>query len=649
MKRFLVFLVLVLLILVSCEQKVHVHTWDEGSITVEPSCVSIGAKVYTCTACGETRTEVLQKTGHTAGEKTLAPTCLDPGYIDSVCTVCGQVLSHAEQGPTGHQWNEGTVIREADCTSIGLMEYHCLHCDETKTEVIGKTGHTPGEEMVIESTCTSCGYRETACSVCGLVYEHEILPLAPHSWDEGEVTRQATCTSIGTEEHTCTVCNETRIIVIPAKGHTEREPVVFEGTCTEDGYEKVYCTECGQEISCVIHEAPGHDFYAVEIVPATCVTTGSEYHICSNCNFAERIQIDSGDHTWDEGVVTTKPTCTKKGVMTYTCTNCGETKTEEIDMIEHDFQYDRTVSEPNCVDTGTDIHVCASCGLKKEVETPVDPDNHKFPVPTVVREAGYFLPGLQEYICDACGKATGETSETMTKSLTGYWRSEPVVENIEGVDTEVWYEINFDGLHLVVDFAVKPEGSDTILVKAGTIDTAFSVETDEDELPDGVIARIDPSMGYDSIEVVFETGSTFTLRLEGLDGVYDFTFSRISKTVHTHTLGPICEGFDKWMHKFESTCTEHDTYTILRPHVYDDEEYSYSACILCGSLNPYMVSFMDGENMYREYADPVNGIELPEIENGNYWLDYDSGNYFSPGDIYYLNENGENKLMSVTI
>lgn len=44
---------------------VHIHDWDEGEITKEPGCTTAGEKTYTCSVCGETKTEEVEATGHT--------------------------------------------------------------------------------------------------------------------------------------------------------------------------------------------------------------------------------------------------------------------------------------------------------------------------------------------------------------------------------------------------------------------------------------------------------------------------------------------------------------------------------------------------------------------------------------------------------
>ena len=62
-----------------CEE----HTWDEGKVTKEPTCTEEGEIVYTCTRCGETKTETLPATGH--------------NYVEGVCTGCGDKLADKDE------------------------------------------------------------------------------------------------------------------------------------------------------------------------------------------------------------------------------------------------------------------------------------------------------------------------------------------------------------------------------------------------------------------------------------------------------------------------------------------------------------------------------------------------------------------------
>lgn len=43
--------------------KLHTHTWDAGVVTQKPTAAEPGVRTYTCTVCGQTRTEVIPATG----------------------------------------------------------------------------------------------------------------------------------------------------------------------------------------------------------------------------------------------------------------------------------------------------------------------------------------------------------------------------------------------------------------------------------------------------------------------------------------------------------------------------------------------------------------------------------------------------------
>ena len=69
------------------------HTWDSGVVTSSPTCKDEGVKTYTCTVCGETKTETIAKTEDhvwNAGEITVEPTYTAPGEKTFTCTVCGK-------------------------------------------------------------------------------------------------------------------------------------------------------------------------------------------------------------------------------------------------------------------------------------------------------------------------------------------------------------------------------------------------------------------------------------------------------------------------------------------------------------------------------------------------------------------------------
>ena len=191
------------------------HSWDEGVITTSPTCSDAGVKTYTCTVCSETKTEVLDATGHTPVNVAEQPaTCTEAGHTAGVkCSVCGATISGIEEIPA--------------------------------------TGHTEVVDEAVAATCTTPGKTEGKhCSVCNKVLvAQEEIPAKGHTEVIDEAVA-ATCTESGkTEGKHCSVCNEILVAQkeIPAKGHVEEIRNAKEVTDTEDGYTgDTYCSVCNE-------------------------------------------------------------------------------------------------------------------------------------------------------------------------------------------------------------------------------------------------------------------------------------------------------------------------------------------------------------------------------------------------------------------
>lgn len=160
------------------------HTWDNGTVTTEPTETTPGVRTFTCAVCSQTKTEVIPATGaHTfVFTKNVAPSCTEAGYDLYTCRDCGASEQRNVKPALGHKWDSGTVTAEPTETDPGTMTYTCTVCGQTKTEVIPATGpHT-------------------------------------HVWGEGTVTVAPTETTPGIRTYTCTVCGQTRTEIIPATG-----------------------------------------------------------------------------------------------------------------------------------------------------------------------------------------------------------------------------------------------------------------------------------------------------------------------------------------------------------------------------------------------------------------------------------------------
>ena len=291
------------------------HKWDAGVVTKEPTYTSTGTKKYTCTNCGETKTETIAKlvcTNHAwdSGVVTKAPTYTSTGTKKYTCTNCGETKTEtiAKLVCTSHVWDSGKVVTAPTYKTEGTKKYTCKNCGTTKTETIAKlvcTSHAWNSGVVIkEPTYTVTGEKKYTCTNCGETKTETIAKLVctNHAWDAGVVTKEPTYTSTGTKKYTCTNCGETKTETIAKPVCTshvwDAGVVTKEPTYTSTGTKKYTCTNCGETKTETIAKL-----------------------VCTS-------------HVWDGGVVTKKPTYTSAGTKEYTCVNCGTTKTSSIAMLK---------------------------------------------------------------------------------------------------------------------------------------------------------------------------------------------------------------------------------------------------------------------------------------------------------------------------
>ena len=243
----------------SCGKK-HTHDLDSGTTTVEPTCTAAGEKEYCCTYtnCPYKKTETLKATNHKNKETRNAekPTCQKEGYTgDIYCKDCGILISSGKVTKKyDHDWDRGTVTKEATCKEEGSVTYRCENCDETETVSIKKTAHNYKIMEQKDATCTENGYSISACQTCNdkkkeeivakghskgirnkktatckaeeytgdtycricktLLEEGKILPKLEHQWNDGTVTKRATYQAAGELTYRCRKCAAKRIISI---------------------------------------------------------------------------------------------------------------------------------------------------------------------------------------------------------------------------------------------------------------------------------------------------------------------------------------------------------------------------------------------------------------------------------------------------
>ena len=154
------------------------HHWDQGEIITEATCTEEGEKKFTCSICGDEKTEKVSATGHQHTEirNKKEATCKETGYSgDTWCKDCGKkILSGQAIAKTeDHSWNQGEITKEPTCKEEGEKTFTCTICGNTDTKKVNATGHSYGAYKVVkEPTNKRKGLKSKTCSVCGkIVYE----------------------------------------------------------------------------------------------------------------------------------------------------------------------------------------------------------------------------------------------------------------------------------------------------------------------------------------------------------------------------------------------------------------------------------------------------------------------------------------------
>ena len=317
--------------------KTENHSWDAGKVTTKATCTEEGEKTFTCSICGDKKTEKISATGHQHTEirNKKEATCKETGYSgDTWCKDCGKkILSGQTIAKTeNHSWDAGKVTTKATCTEEGEKTFTCSICGDKKTEKVSATGHQHTEiRNKKEATCKEEGYSgDTWCKDCGkkILSGQAIAKTEDHSWNQGEITKEPTCKEKGEKTFTCSICGNTKTEKVSTTDHQHMEIRNQKNpTCKEAGYSgDTYCADCGVKIS-------------------------SGQTIAKTKN-----------HNWDGGVITTEPTCTERGEKTFTCTICGNTNTKKVNATGHSYGAYKVVKEPTNKRKGLKSKTCSVCG-----------------------------------------------------------------------------------------------------------------------------------------------------------------------------------------------------------------------------------------------------------------------------------------------
>ena len=464
-------IVLVVSVLLTACQYLHVHQYGEWVVTEAATCDEKGTQTRTC-PCGEKESVTISPTGHE--EKIIegkAATCTSPGLTDGKsCKNCGEILVEQEEIPALDHNITTDSAKAPTCTEDGLTEgKHCDRCDyKVAQKVIPALGHTAGDEAdclnaqictvcntelapakghteVIDEakspTCTEIGLTEGKhCSDCGeiLVAQTELNKIA-HTYDDNydescnvcgfirdaecahiDLTilpaKDATCTESGlTEGKVCSKCQEILVAqeTVPALGHTAGD----EATCTDDQI----CTTCGKVLASALGHNPGEWIITMS---AGCETDGERLQQCQNCRaIVGHETIPALGHTAGD-----EADCENAQICTVCKVELAPAKghTEVIDAY----------NAPNCTATGlTEGKHCSVCNkiLVKRETIPALGHTEKDAVVENRKESSCTAEGYYDSViyCAVCD----EEIKRETKKIEMLPHSEVILPAIEATCT----------------------------------------------------------------------------------------------------------------------------------------------------------------------------------------------------------------------
>ena len=373
------------------------HHWDQGEIITEATCTEEGEKKFTCSICGDEKTEKVSATGHQHTEirNKKEATCKETGYSgDTWCKDCGKkILSGQTIAKTeNHSWDAGKVTTKATCTEEGEKTFTCSICGDEKTEKVSATGHQHTEiRNKKEATCKETGYSgDTWCKDCGkkILSGQTIAKTENHSWDAGKVTTKATCTEEGEKTFTCSICGDEKTEKVSATGHQHTEiRNKKEATCKEEGYSgDTWCKDCGKKI------------------------------------LSGQAIAKTEDHSWNQGEITKEPTCKEEGEKTFTCSICGNTKTEKVSTTDHQHMEIRNQKNPTCKEAGySGDTYCADCGVKIfSGQTIAKTKNHNWDGGVITTEPTCTERGEKTFTCTICGNTNTKKVNATGHSYGAY-------------------------------------------------------------------------------------------------------------------------------------------------------------------------------------------------------------------------------------
>ena len=422
------------------------HAWDNGKVTKEPTETETGVKTFTCTRCGETKTEVIPATGVVA-----SGTCGAEGdgsnltwTLDSegVLTISGSGGMHDYDGPSSPPWYRSrSMVKSAviadGVTSIG--EWAFFGCGSLTSVTIPNSVTSIGRyafyyctsltSVTIPDSVTSIGWLAfNGCTSLTSVTIPDGVTIINDAVFNGctsltSVTIPDSVTSIGGSAfYNCTSLTDVyyagseaqwKAISISSTGnnglltanihynyvsHTHSyKDVVTAPTCTEKGHTTHTCS-CGDSYVDTYTDPLGHDLKDDAAVAATCTTAGTTAgKHCTRCDYKEGMETIAalGHDLKDDAAVAA--TCTTAGTTAGKhCTRCDYKEgMETIAALGHAWDEGMVTKEATETTQGSMTYTCTRCQATKRDILPASGLVATAVYNDVKNDTSWFYPGVQ--------------------------------------------------------------------------------------------------------------------------------------------------------------------------------------------------------------------------------------------------------------
>ena len=184
-----------------CGEKTEVgnHTFDDWTITKEPTTTETGSRERTCSICKYTQEETIPVHEHSIHDEAWK---YDDTEHWQECS-CGERLNVAT-----HIYGDWRETKPATETEAGSRERDCTVCEYVQVEIIPEIGHEHGIHDETWKYDKTQHWQECSCG--------EKLNVANHTYGDWKVTKEATETEAGSRERGCAVCEYVQTEAIPA-------------------------------------------------------------------------------------------------------------------------------------------------------------------------------------------------------------------------------------------------------------------------------------------------------------------------------------------------------------------------------------------------------------------------------------------------